>query len=49
MKCFQEIQSGPGGDESLHLIIALLISSLKKDGNFEVGFNGSSSRMLRLI
>ena len=29
LRCFHEIQSGPGVDELLHLVMALLNSSLK--------------------
>jgi len=49
LRCFQEIQFGPGVDKLLHLIMVLLNSSLEKDNQTDIGFNRISSRILRFI
>ena len=48
LKCFQEIQYSPEVDKSFHLLMVLLTSLFEKDSHFEVGFDGSLSKMLRL-
>jgi len=49
LKCFQEMQSGPGVDKSLHLMIVLLDSSLEKGIYTKGDFNGISSKILGFI
>ena len=48
LKYFQEIQYSLGVDESFHLLIVLLTSSIEKDNHSKVSFDGSLSKMLRL-
>ena len=49
LRYFQEIQSGPEVDESLHLMMTLLNSSLEKGIHTKGDFNGISSKMLGFI
>ena len=49
LRYFQKIQSGSEVDELLHLIMVLLKSSLEKNNQTNVSFDGILSRMLRFI
>ena len=49
LECFQDIQSGFGVNEILHLLIALLNFSLEKGGHIIIYIDRISSKMSRFI
>ena len=49
LRCFHKTLLGPGADKLLHLLIALVNSSFKKEGQIDNSFNEISFKIFMLI